>query len=328
MTTNIQAAIDALTTALDGAQQVLLAAPGDLDGDAVGALVALARAIPRRWPACTIRIAGTELCPPGLAFLLGHDCQIEVAQTLPEQAFDVAIIVDGGPDRLGAVAPHFARAGLRVMVDHHRSSGDAAVDVAVFDPTSASTTQLLVAVFARWAVPLDAALAEPLFAGLVFDTSVFRYRMTSPASLLAAAEMLATGIDHARIVERVLLDQSEAKARLRGLVLNRFHRSADGRLARSWLTAAESERAETGGLVDDLVFIEGVEVGALLRGRADGSVKLSLRSKGGVDVAALARSLSERGGGHARAAGATLEGPLDEAGVRVDRAVAAALAGG
>ena len=77
--------------------------------------------------------------------------------------------------------------------------------------------------------------------------------------------------------------------------------------------------------MDDLVFVEGVEVGALLVEKKDGSVKVSLRSRGGVDVADVARRCSPLGGGHPRAAGVTLPGGLSEAIKSMARQVSAAL---
>ena len=160
---------------------------------------------------------------------------------------------------------------------------------------------------------------------MVFDTSIFRYRLTRPQTLRGAARLLETGIDHARIVEDVLLQQKADKVRLKGRMIDKMQLDAGGRFAWAALTAEEVNGAETGGLVDDLVFVEGVEVGALLVGRGDGTVKLSLRSRGGVDVSAVARTCNPQGGGHTRAAGALFRCPLDEASARAVRIVEDAL---
>ena len=127
---------------------------------------------------------------------------------------------------------------------------------------------------------------------------------------------METGIDHAQLVERVLLDQPLSKVRLRGRMLDRLQVALSGRVVWAALTEAECDGIETGGLVDDLVFIEGTEVGMLLVERPGGRVKLSLRSRGGIDCAQVAQAMTASGGGHARAAGATLEGPVESVALR------------
>lgn len=301
----------ALTRAIAAARVILLTTP-DIDGDAVGSIVALARAITTRWPGRRVIVGADEALPTRYAFLADPDL-FQVAPDLPDAPIDLALVLDGDPSRLQAVGEAYRSARLRGLVDHHKSSVHADVDIAFLDPRCSSTAEMVLRLCDHWGVPLDRALAEAIWAGMVFDTSVFRYRLTRPATLRAAARLLETGIDHARIVEQVLLSQSAAKVALRGVMINRMRIGADGRLAWAALDAETVAGTETGGLVDDLVFIEGVEIGALLVDKGEGRVKLSLRSRGGVDVSVLARGLSPKGGGHARAAGATLAGPLEAA---------------
>jgi len=310
-----------LTRALDAAKNVLLTAPMDLDGDAVGAMLSLRRALVVRWPALSVTCMAGETLPARYAFL-PDAARIEgpSVENLGRE-FDVAVIVDGDTGRLGAVSSPFERARLRAQLDHHKSADPTAVDIALIDAEAASTTELVLQLCDAWGVALEPDLSTQIYAGLVFDTHVFRYRLTRPATLRAAARLMETGIDHAAIVERVLLDQPLGKVRLRGQMLDRLQTDADGRLAWATLSEAECVGVETGGLVDDLVFIEGVEVGLLLMRRARGVCKVSLRSKGGVDVSEVAQSLSRGGGGHARAAGATVEMAPEEIVARVAQAV-------
>jgi phosphoesterase RecJ-like protein len=300
--------IHSLTRRIAEARTIALIGPLDLDGDAVGAMVALGLAIRRRWPACTVNLIADERLPARYRFLERSDLPFRHAGDLPALPVDLALVLDGDPGRLGTAQAHYAAARARGLVDHHKTADPAAVDVALLDAQAASTTELVLQLCDHWGVALDAALAAPIYAGLVFDTHVFRYRLTRPPTLRAAARLMETGIDHAWIVERVLLDQPMDKVRLRGRMLDRIQVALDGRLV--WATLDEKQCAgvETGGLVDDLVFIEGVEVGVLLLSRGGDRVKLSLRSRGGVDCAEVAQALTASGGGHARAAGATLVG--------------------
>jgi len=304
-----------LTRHLAGARAVSLIGPLDLDGDAVGAMVALGLAIRRRWPACEVSLIADEALPARYRFLGRDDLPFRRAADLPATP-------------AGAAQRHYAAARVRGLVDHHKSADTAAVDVAFLDPLAASTTELVLQLCDHWGVALDAALAAPIYAGLVFDTHVFRYRLTRPPTLRAAARLMETGIDHAWLVERVLLDQPIEKVRLRGRMLDRLEVALEGRLAWAILDEKACAGVETGGLVDDLVFIEGVEVGMLLIARSGGRVKLSLRSRGGVDCAEVAQVLTSSGGGHARAAGATVTGTARAVAEGVIAEVARRLNGG
>lgn len=301
----------AMTRAVSQARTVLLTTP-DIDGDAVGSIVALALALHRRWR-CRITVACDEPLPDRYAFLVDDPHMFQLAAELPTTPFDLALVLDGEPVRLGETGEHYRRARRRGLVDHHKTSVDCGADVMFLDPECSSTAEMVLRLCDHWGVRIDATLAAPIWAGMVFDTSVFRYRLTRPATLRNAARLLETGIDHARICELALLQQSLPKVRRRGIMINKLQTAVGGRLAYASLTREELGDAETGGLVDDLVFIEGVEIGALLIDKGEGRIRLSVRSRGAVDVALLARSLTPHGGGHARAAGATLQGPLPAA---------------
>lgn len=313
-----------ITTTFARARAVVLTAPSELDADAIGALEGLRRLLAWRWPAITVRIVLDEPVPAALEFL----CEIKYFQdtrAAAVSAADVAVVMDGEPGRLEASAAHVAAAATVVLIDHHRTSAEVPVPVRLFDPAAPSTTSLVLQLADHWGVPLDRPLATALYAGLAFDTGTFRYRNTVAATHRMAARLLDAGVDHAPLVERILLEQGEEKARLRGRVLGRLKRAVDGRLAWAELRAAECRQANTGGLVDELVFLRGTEVGLLLVERADGHVRVSLRSRGAVDVAALARELAPGGGGHAQAAGALVPGGLRAVAKHVVEQVAAVL---
>jgi bifunctional oligoribonuclease and PAP phosphatase NrnA len=314
----------AITRAITDAKTVLLTTT-ELDGDAVGSIVALALAIQQKWPQIEVRAVTHEVMLDRYSTLLYQPDLFSVAREERVRDVDVAIVLDGDPDRLGDAEPHYNAARCRGIIDHHKTSANADCDVAYHDATAASTTELILELCDEWGVELTQEIAGAIYAGMVFDTSIFRYRLTSPRTLRGAARLLETGIDHAVIVEEVLLQQKAEKVRLRGRMIDKMHLDAGGRLAWSALTADEVNGTETGGLVDDLVFVEGVEVGVLLVARQDGTVKLSLRSRGNIDVSELARTCNPLGGGHARAAGALMECPLEEATLRTVDAAAAAL---
>ncbi|MFN3197080.1 MAG: DHH family phosphoesterase [Bradymonadia bacterium] len=302
---------EALSEAVEAARTLLLTAPDRLDGDAIGALLGLHRAIKTRWPEKSVRIVVEEVVPERYCFLEGSETLFEQGTAVIERA-DLAIVVDGDPGRLGTAEPHFTAAVKTGQVDHHKSSDPEAVDFAYLDSKAASTTEMILTLCDHWGVGLDRPLAEALYTGIIFDTNTFRYRMTRPATLRAAARMMEAGIDHATLVEHVLMVQPLSKVKLRARMLDKMEIFAEGQAAWARLDAEEIDGAETGGLVDDLLFIEGVDLAILAIVRDADTVKLSLRSRGSVDCCALAQRMSPRGGGHTRAAGATVKGPVEE----------------
>ena len=128
-----------------------------------------------------------------------------------------------------------------------------------------------------------------------------------------AADLVELGIDHAEIVERLLLVQDLDRVQLRAKVLSRLQCRLGGDFCVSVLDYDSAGEVDCGGLVDDLIFITDVHVAALIVELADGRSRISLRSRGQVDVAAIARTLHPTGGGHIRSAGVTLQIGLAEA---------------
>ncbi len=316
----------ALQGLLDGARRVLLTGPSDPDGDSIGACLALAGAIRQRC-AAEVTVSGR----PGFryAWLEGAAAMLPDGAVLPDH--DVVIVVDGDRHRLHpAVETAFAAARHRVILDHHHSTRPRGYELAWVDPGAASTCELVLGIVDAWGLALDRPMAEALYTGIVFDTGGFRHPNTTPATHAAAGRLLAAGVDHSAISLRVLWERRRAGMGVLGEVLCDATTSERGRVV--WATvslaqchAHQAEYADLEGMVDILLLTRGVELSCLLIERAPGQVKLSLRSRSTVDVAALARSLDANGGGHQRAAGVVLGCTLDEARQRVPPALAAAL---
>ncbi len=278
--------------------RVLLVAP-HFDVDAVGAMVALARACRRLWAESQTEgeavLAG---CPNDLKYLAEGEM---ICDATAENHWDIAVCVDGDPGRIGSFTEAFASSPVQMVIDHHKTSNPPEQAINLVDSTAASTTLIVYELFKAWGLALDADLATPLYAGLLYDTGGLRFASAGPRAFRAAAEMIEAGASHSELVERLFYNCPLRKAKIRSRMLSRI--DVCGAMAWSFLRDDEVVGADLSGLVDDLIFLAGIELGALLILRNDG-IKLSLRSRGRIDVALLARSLSETGGGHARAAGA------------------------
>jgi phosphoesterase RecJ-like protein len=192
-----------------------------------------------------------------------------------------------------------------VIVDHHVTNTGLGT-VNLIDSDAASCAELLYALFAAMEAPVTPEAATCLLMGLTTDTQSFQTSSTRAQSLRVAADLMEHGANNYAIVQQVYYSTAYSTAHLLGLSLSKLQHD-DGLI---W-THISQEMADTTGAddaaYDDVVAvmqrIEGMKIVVLFKERSEG-VKISLRSKPGVDVSELAKIWG--GGGHAQAAGATL----------------------
>jgi phosphoesterase RecJ-like protein len=240
----------------------------------------------------------------------------------PDADYDLLVVSDCGTlDRVGAVRERhrelFDRLP-RVIVDHHVSN-DAVGPGDWIDPEAAATCEMVALLAGRLGVPLDTgsgSLATALTAGMVMDTATFAHPNTTPRTLVVAAALLEAGAPLSEISRRLYRSKPLAQVRLFGRVLDRIEADLDGRLVWSWLAdadlaAAGAQAPHSEGIIDLLAQAETAEVAILFKASPEGT-RLSVRTRpGGVDATVLTGRFG--GGGHARAAGATVPLPLDQA---------------
>jgi phosphoesterase RecJ-like protein len=316
---------------LRGARNVLAVTHENPDADTLGATLAVCSLVETLGGRATA--VCTDAVPPLYAFLPG----VERFRTDPEpgEAYDLLILSDCGSfERVGAVAdrhPELFRDLPRVIIDHH-ASNDAAGDADWIDAGSAATCELVTLLAVRLGIPLDSgggALASTLMAGIVMDTATFAHPNATPRTLAVSAALVEAGAPLSDISRRLYRTKPDAQLRLFGRVLDRLETSPDRRVIWSTLRLADLETtdaiaAHSEGIIDLLAQSEVAEVAMLLKEQADGTTRLSVRTRaGGVDATALTGAFG--GGGHARAAGASIAAPLAEAAAQA-RTVATRLA--
>lgn len=286
------------------------------DGDCIGAQAALARVLSALGKRAFV--LNPDPVEPQFDYLARElDFGVhEAGRELPEH--DVAVLLDGSElSRCGPLeGPLAAHPSKKLVIDHHVHHGDAWWDEAWVD-TTASATGLLVRRIARALdVELDRVAALGVFTSLVTDTGWFKYSNTDAETLTVAAEVCAAGVEphvvFGSIYQRSRPEQPQAIAR----VLDSLEYVADGRGAVCSIARAEEQGlADSDEVLDILRAVEAVEVVLFLRELEDGRCKLSARAKSDYPVNELAARFG--GGGHRKAAGATLPGPLSEAKRRV-----------
>ena len=298
--------------------RVALTTHVNADGDGVGSEVALWHLL--RAVGARPFIANPTAVPERFEFLFAGarsaDRSARAARELARA--DVIMVLDiADLDRLGHLGEHVGAAKVPVCcIDHHLSSGSLPLGPRLVDHTAAATGELVfdLATACRWTVPFAAARA--LYVALLTDTGGFRFSNTTARALRVASALLDLGVRPEQIYEQVYANAPEGRVRLLAEVLDTLVVESECGLA--WITVPPGalDRHHAGaddldGIAEFARSIRGVRMAVLFRLLASGRVKVSLRSMGGVDVARFARQFG--GGGHARAAGASLPGPLDDA---------------
>ncbi len=311
--------------AIHAAQTIVCACHVNPDGDALGSMLGLAHGLAPLGKSLTL--LSQDGVPDIYRFLPGAD-QIQRATDLT--SFDLAIVLDSGDlSRVGpSVLPVIQTARRMMDVDHHVTTS-AFGDIRVLDATAASTSEIVYALLSAARLPITLDAATCLFTGLITDTGSFRFQNVTPNTFRVAAALLEAGAPPASISEQVFDNRTFAATRLLGCALSSLSQTSDGRIV--WAHVRTQDFASVGaadedteGMVNYARGVRGADVGLLFREMADGTIRISLRSRETVNVAEIAGRFG--GGGHRMAAGCTLALPLAEAERTIIDAVLAALA--
>ncbi len=309
-------------------QRFLLTGHEHPDGDCLGSQVGLFHLLSALGKDVAIR--NPDPPPRSLDFLTRHT-PLDVARSdEPLPAADVVVLLDCARfDRLGSLATSIRGLGATIaVVDHHVGSEGGDGDVTFVDPGAPATGALVAALFAAAGVSMSPSAAEGVFVALTADTGWFRYSNTSARVFEIAAELTRAGIDPSRIYDLVNRRNEPDAVAVLAEGVGRSRITQDGMLGVLAIDRGLIDRASRAGLdldqlMEPLRSVRGIEVVAMLKEIGDRRVKLSLRAQGDVDVQAIAGGFG--GGGHVKAAGATLDADLAEAERIVTAAVASAL---
>jgi len=290
---------------LSGAKSIGVVGHVGPDGDALGSMIGLSIAA---------RAAGIEACasfaepfvvPEEMSFL---DTSTLVAPSAFPNDLDVAVVVDTSvPERVGSMVGALNNAKRLVVVDHHISDG-AWGDHVLIDRSAAATTELVYELISELGWKLTESVATALYTGIVTDTGRFQYSSTSSRTHQIAADLIRHGVKPDIVGQKLFEEASFGYYHVISAVVGRAVLDEKREFVWSVLTPQDLETAgikshETDGLIDLVRMARGTEVACLLKVKKPGLVKGSLRSRGKVDVAALASNFG--GGGHHNAAGFT-----------------------
>jgi phosphoesterase RecJ-like protein len=226
-------------------------------------------------------------------------------------SYEAAIILECDSiqrTRLEGLEKHFL-----INIDHH-STGRPFGNVNWIDPKAVATAEMVYRLAREAEVKISPAIATCLYTAVLTDTGAFMFEGTNENTFALARELVLAGADPAVCARNVYFGHSTAKMRLLGAALSHLQR--EGSLTWIWVTQEEMDRfgakeEDCEGLVNYALSIKDVEVAAFFRELPDGRFRVSLRSKGELDVAAIAERFG--GGGHECAGGCAVNGPLESA---------------
>ena len=276
------------------------------DGDCTGSTLALYNYIKNNYPDIRVTLY-LEPIPNLFKFLRRSE---EIQHDFSSDAsYDLFFSLDCGDEsRLGGAFRYFEGAKKTVCIDHHISNQSFA-DLNDIRPDASSTSELVFDLLDEAKITKE--IAECLYVGIIHDTGVFQYSCTSSKTMNIAGRLMDKGIDYPNIVDKTFFEKTFEQNQILGTALLKARRFFDDRCIASIITAQDMADCHAlpkhlEGIVAQLRSTKGVDVAILIYENADGTYKISMRTNGAADVAAIC--MRHGGGGHVRAAGATMSG--------------------
>jgi phosphoesterase RecJ-like protein len=313
------ARIAAILKVIEEGERFLVCSHAGPDGDAVGSMLAMGMLLEKMGKRADL--VSADRVPVVHRWLPGAD---RIAKALRVHGpYDAVILLEcDGVERTGLQGlDRF----FQINIDHH-ASGVEFADLNWIDQEAACVGELVYRLFKGAGVGLTSDAAHCIYTTVLTDTGGFIYGGTRASTFELARELTLAGADPIRIAQQVYFSTPMSRLLLLGAALKNLHR--EGRVAWLWITHEDMMRScsaeeDCEGIVNHALSIAEVEVAAFLRELGEPRVRVSLRSKGRVNVAEIAKGLG--GGGHENAAGCTLDGPLAQAKEQIVEELKAAL---
>ncbi len=313
--------LDNILEEINNAESIVILTHENPDGDAIGTGLALYNALKEYGKNPDIIIPEY---PRTFSFLPGAD---EIKKSSDIEKYDLAISVDCATIKmLNGFANYFENAKVKVSIDHH-STNTMFGDLNYVSPDAPACAQILLVVLNYFKIEITKDIGTCILTGIITDTGGFKYSSVTAETFEFVAWLLNKGINVSKIYRKVLQVKTKANFELTRMAMERLEFLEDGKVAFTYITKEDEEKvnAESGdheGIVEVGRDIEGVEVSIFLR-ETDKGCKVSMRSNEYVNVSDVCILLG--GGGHVRAAGATMQCTVEQAKEKVLRQVKAVL---
>lgn len=275
------------------------------DGDAVGSSMGLYLYLKKTRPDAEVHVF-LESIPEGFDSIKDIEL-IENADSF-SGPLDVFFALDCAKDRLGDAERLFLNAAVTVNVDHHKTNPGCG-NYNYIDADASSTAELIYDLMDP--AQVDGDIAKAIYLGIIHDSGVMQYSCTSPKTMRTVSELISFGFDFPALIKESFYDKSYAAMQIQGRALLESFLIMDGKMAvsqvdRRMMQFYNVSPKDLDGIVNQLTHIKGVDVAVFMWQNENMDYKVSLRSNEKVDVSRVAAFFN--GGGHARAAGCTMQG--------------------
>jgi phosphoesterase RecJ-like protein len=333
MTDQYQQIIDVLSRS----KRVLVTTHVRPDGDALGTSAALVLAMKKKGIDAEVLLLSHLPTKYRFVFeetgIVHHDVEKGWPEHFPFEKFDCLLVADTGTwSQLPGVQERIARWNApKIVLDHHLTQEDWA-DHKLVITEAAAAGEIAAELIELWDIPLDSNMATAVYLAIASDTGWFQFSNTRPYTLRLAATLMEAGVDTDRLYQLLYQNERAERVALQARAMQSLELLADGKLAVMTVRKKDFEETKAGvpdteNLINIPLQIRTVEVALLFTEPLDtGPVRVSLRSKGQVDVAKFAQQFS--GGGHARAAGLKISATMIDAHEKVVSQMSKLLAGG
>ncbi len=278
------------------------------DGDCVGSVMGLYLYLKKELPEAEVDVYLEK--PAEIFDCISHieDVKSEFNNVDAGKIYDVFIVLDCADDRLGEVRALYEKARKKINIDHHISNPGCG-DVRIVEPERSSTAELLYDLMDPAA--LDEEIARALYIGIIHDTGVLRYSNTAPHTLQVVSELIKFGFDFSKIIDDTFYEKTYVQTQIMGRAILESVRFMHDKcivsmVSRRMMDFYQVTPQDLDGIVNQLLAVKGVECAIFMYEIRTLEYKISMRSKGRVDVAGVAMRFG--GGGHVRAAGCTMNG--------------------
>ena len=271
------------------------------DGDCIGACMGMYLYLKKALPEAGIDVylespAPVFSCIKGIDEIK-TDCSGDIV-------YDVCIALDTESSRLGGAEKYFKTAKKTINIDHHISNASGSGQINYCRPDASSASELVYELLDESLI--DADIAKAIYMGIVHDTGVFQYSNTTPHTMEIGAKLLSYGFDHSRLIDETFFEKTYRQIQVMGRALLESIVFMDGRCIVSGIDAKTMDfygvtSKDLEGIVSQLRSVKGVECAIFMYETGTLEYKVSLRSKGAVNVAEVAGFFG--GGGHVREIG-------------------------
>jgi phosphoesterase RecJ-like protein len=303
----IRPEIQQIADAVRARRRFVLSSHSRPDGDSIGSQLAMVYALRALGKEATV-VNADPAPPPLMAFQGVSD--IRIAQRV-EGDFDAAIIMECGD---------LARTGVSgldrffvINIDHHPGNTGYG-QINWFDASAAACGEMVFDLIRALGVPLTPEIATHVYLAILTDTGSFHYSSISPRTFDMCREAVAAGVDPVLVARNVYDSNNMGRLKLFGAVLSAMQIDATGRIAIVYLDhemarAAGGTYEDTEGLINLPLTVKEIQAVVFFKQDEADQYRVSLRSKGDIDIGAVAKSFG--GGGHKNAAGCSVSGAID-----------------